>query len=106
MTESITSTKQKQEEEKQALMSSLTELKDSNQAFVETSLALLYQTFSSIYTSLSQSFANEVPASILALKNPLFDNQVDEELKVIISAGSTEEYSVSMNVSNEWNVDG
>ena len=98
LTESITNSKQTQQAEKQTILSTLTELKNSIQSFVEDSLASLYKSFSSMYTVLAHSYVDEVPQAIRALKQPLFDNQVDEEVRLTVSAGSAEEYSINMNV--------
>ena len=100
MSESIASNKTEQEKEKLSLISRFNNLISSNQSFVESSLSQLYQIFSSMYSSISQTFSNEIPSSILSLKQPLIENQVDKSLRFTLSAGATHDHSISMTVSH------
>ena len=100
MSESIASNKTEQEKEKLSLISRFNNLISSNQSFVESSLSQLYQIFSSMYSSISQTFSSEIPSSILSLKQPLIENQVDKSLRFTLSAGATHDHSISMTVSH------
>lgn len=84
---------------KQSLITSLQELKEGNELFIETSLSQLYQVFSALYTSMSQVFSSEIPESILSLKQPLIENQPDKVTHINLAAGSTHDHSISMTVS-------
>lgn len=83
---------------KQSLTTSLKELKEGNETFIETSLSQLYQMFSALYTSMSQVFSSEIPEAILSLKQPLIENQPDKVTHINLSAGSTHDHSISMTV--------
>jgi hypothetical protein len=96
--ERIRSDKEAQIKEKEAIMSDLSNLIQTNKDFVETSMTTLYNLFASLYSSISMTFFSEVPSSILDIKKPLIDGQHDKRLTIVVSAGSIREHSISVTV--------
>ena len=102
MNDNLTTSRQSQEEEKKSLLSSLAELKTSNQSFIESSLSKIYSLLTSTYSSLSITFSSQIPKPILSLKQPLMENIPDKSMHLSISAGSTHDHSISVTVVFFW----
>ena len=79
-------------------MKALNDLITGNRTFVDESVTKLSELFALVYTSMSQSFSAEIPADILSLQKPLFDDQIDKVLKISVSAGSIREHPISVTV--------
>lgn len=86
------------EEERTALVTSLQELIADNKKFVKETVAQLYDAFASIYTFMSSTFSDEIPADILSLRSPLFPNQPDTQFTLKIPAGAVHEHPISVTV--------
>lgn len=90
--------KKKQSEERDSIIKALNDLISGNRTFVVESVTSLSELFALVYSSMSQSFAAEIPDSILSLQKPLFDDQADKVLKITVSAGSIREHPISVTV--------
>ena len=90
--------KKKQSEERDSIIKALNDLISGNRTFVVESVTSLSELFALVYSSMSQSFAAEIPDNILSLQKPLFDDQADKVLKITVSAGSIREQPISVTV--------
>ena len=98
MTASIDLDKKKQTEERELIVKDLNDLISGNRTFVTESVTNLSELFALVYSSMSQSFAAEIPDTILSLQKPLFDDQADKVIKISVSAGSIREHPISVTV--------
>ena len=90
--------KKKQSEERDSIIKALNDLISGNRTFVVESVTSLSELFALVYSSMSQSFAAEIPDNILSLQKPHFDDQADKVLKITVSAGSIREHPISVTV--------
>ena len=86
------------EEERTALVTSLQDLIADNKKFVKETVTQLYDAFASVYTFMSSTCSDEIPADILSLRSPLFPDQPDTQFTLKIPAGSVHEHPISVTV--------